>query len=131
MQINRSLQLCFRVYSVFFFDQFATKSIQHNQNLKLPTDPLHKTLACLSELQCYGPRNITSMLFTSLTPLNLTKRYCRKCKNWSKSDYVINTGPMQVRNRWPGSVTGVAWHGCSRDWCARDPGINSEGNHHF
>ena len=58
----------------------------------------------------------------SLTPLNLTKHYCRKCKNWSKSDYVIDAGPIQVRNRWPASVTGVAWHGCSRD---------SGGNHHF
>ncbi len=67
----------------------------------------------------------------ALTPLNLTKHYCRKCKNWSKPDYVIDTGPIQVRNRWSGSVTSVAWHGCSRDWCARGPGINSGGNHHF
>ncbi len=67
----------------------------------------------------------------TLTPLNLTKHYCRKCKNWSKSDYVLDTGPIQAWNRWPGSVTGVAWHGWSRDWCARGPGIKSRGNHHF
>ncbi len=67
----------------------------------------------------------------ALTPLNLSKHYCRKCKNWSKSDYVIDTGPIQVQNRWPGSVTGVAWHGWSRDWCARGPVINSGGNHLF
>ncbi len=35
------------------------------------------------------------------------------------SDYVINTGPIHVQNRWPGSVTVVAWHGWSRDWCGR------------
>ena len=68
----------------------------------------------------------------TLTPLNLTKHYYRNlCKNWSKSDYVIDTGPIHVRNRWPGSVTGVVWHGWSRDWCARGPGINSGENHHF
>ncbi len=62
--------------------------------------------------------------FLTLTPLNLTKHYCRICK---KADYVIDTGTIHVRNRWPGSVTGVAWHGWSMDWCARGLGINSGG----
>ena len=60
-------------------------------------------------------------------PTESHKTLLRKCKNWSKSDYVI----IQVRNHWPGSVTGVAWHWSSRDWCARGSGINSGGNHHF
>ncbi len=88
--------------------------------------------------ECSQPVSIMPTLYhtkvnfhLTLTPLNFTKHYCRKCKNWSKSDYVIDTGPIQVRNRWSGSVTGVAWHGWSRDWCARSPGINSGGNHHF
>ncbi len=51
---------------------------------------------------------IVSRAIKTLTPLNLTKHYCRKCKNWS--DYVIDTGPIHVRNRWLGSVTSVAWH---------------------
>ncbi len=58
----------------------------------------------------------------TLTPLNLTKHYCRKCTNWCKSDYVIDTGSIQVPNRWPGSLTGVAWHWWLRDWCARGSG---------
>ncbi len=32
--------------------------------------------------------------YDTLTPLNLTKHYCRK--NWSKSDYIIDTGPIHV-----------------------------------
>ncbi len=34
--------------------------------------------------------------------------YNWKCKNWSKSDYVIDTGPMHVRNCWLDS-RGLAW----------------------
>ena len=41
----------------------------------------------------------------TLTSLNLTKHYCSKCKNWSKIEYVINTGSIHVRNCCPGSVT--------------------------
>ncbi len=59
------------------------------------------------------------------TPLNLTKHYCRKSKNWS--NYVIDTGPIHVRKCWPGSVTGMAWHGWAMDRCTRGPGINSRG----
>ena len=65
------------------------------------------------------------------TALNVTKYYCRKCKNWSKSDYIIDTGPIHVRNCWPGSVTVVTWHGWSRDWCARGLGFDSGGTSPF
>ena len=73
------------------------------------------------------------LLTLTRTPLNLTKHYRTVgiCKNWSKSDNVIDAGPIYVRNRWPHSVTGLAWHGWSRDWCERGPGINSGENHHF
>ncbi len=67
----------------------------------------------------------------TLTGPRTRNYYQRKCKNRSKSDYVIDTGPIQVRNRWPGSVTVVAWHGRSRDWCARGPGFESGGNYPF
>ena len=65
----------------------------------------------------------------ALTSLNLTKYYYRKCKTWS--DYVIDTGPIHVYNSCPGVVTGVAWHGWSRDLCARGSGFDSWGNHLF
>ena len=39
VQINRSLQLCFRFLVCY---QFATKSVQNNQNLKFSADPSHK-----------------------------------------------------------------------------------------
>ncbi len=46
----------------------------------------------------------------TLTPLNLIKYYCRKCKNWS--NHVIDTGPIYILNCCLGSVTGrwgLAW----------------------
>ncbi len=67
----------------------------------------------------------------TLTSLNLTKHYCSKCKNWSKIEYVINTGSIHVRNSCPGSVTtGMAWNGFLRDWCARGP-VRFRGNRRF
>ncbi len=46
-----------------------------------------------------------------------------KVENQSKSDCVINAGPIYV--------TGVAWHGCSRDWGARGLGFDSGENSPF
>ena len=66
-----------------------------------------------------------SNIHLTLSPLNLTKYYSRKCKNWPKSEYAINTRPIHVRNCCPGSITGVAWYGWARDWCARGPGFDS------
>ncbi len=45
--------------------------------------------------------------------------------------HVIDTLPTHVRNCCPGSVTGVVWHGWSRDWCARGAGIDSRGTTNF
>ncbi len=74
---------------------------------------------------------LDDMYVTSNSILNYTIQYSRKVENWSKSDYVINAGPIYVRKRWPGSVTGVAWHGCSRDRSARGPRFDSGGNRPF
>ena len=63
----------------------------------------------------------------TLTILHHTIPYSREVENWSKSDHVINAGTMYIRKSWPGSVTSVAWHGCSRDCGARGPGFDSGG----
>ncbi len=38
---------------------------------------------------------------------------------------------IYVQKCWPGSITGVAWRGCSRDQGARGPGFDSGGNRPF
>ena len=38
---------------------------------------------------------------------------------------------IYIWNCCPGSVTGVDWHGRSRDWCARGSRFDSGGNHSF
>ncbi len=52
------------------------------------------------------------------------------CKNLSMSEYVIDTGPLHVRNYCPGSITDVAY-GWARDWCARGPRFDSGGTTPF
>ncbi len=59
--------------------------------------------------------------------MNVTKYYCRKCKNCSKPNFVIDTGPIHIRNCCLGSVTGLAWHGWSRYWCDRGPRFDGGG----
>ena len=92
----------------------------------------------------------------TLTPLNLTKHYCSKCKNvkvrlrhWYRA-YTLTESLAKQRHR-----HGLAWvtrdtlapqrshrkamgvwsyrirHGWSMDWCARGPGINSGGGGEF
>ena len=65
---------------------------------------------CLGSFYASTPILSLTVLYTILIP------YSGEVENWcNKSDYVINAGPTYVRKRWPSSVTGVAWHGCSRD----------------
>ncbi len=37
------------------------------------------------------------------------------------------SGPVHIQSCCPGSVTGVAWYGLARDWCARGSGFDSRG----
>ena len=67
--------------------------------------------------------------YITLTVLHHTIPYSRKLVRLHM--YVINAGPIYVRKHWPGSITGVAWHGCSRDQGERGPGFDSGGNRLF
>ena len=50
-------------------------------------------------------------LILTLTPLNFTKYYCRKCKNWSETAFVNDTQSIHIRKCCQGSVTGLACYG--------------------
>ncbi len=59
------------------------------------------------------------------TPYNIIQQKSRKLV--FRSPTMSSRQGLYVRKRWPGSVTGVAWHGCSRDRGARGPGFDFRG----
>ncbi len=118
--IKPGLLLCKQYASMCSFYQF-----QRNARATQIQYSLHDIL-CSRVNEDY-PKATLQLL--KLNP-NLTP-YSRKVENWYKSDNVINAGPIYVRKRWSGSVTGVAWHGCSRDRGARGPRFDSRGNRPF
>ncbi len=73
-------------------------------------------------------QDLFSLLNCRIFNPNLTTPYNTIQQKSSLSPTTSSTqGLLYIRKCWPGSVTGVAWHGCSRDRGARGPLFDSRG----